>query len=70
MMANTNESCKNCKRRYRLRKNDYSQGGCEHSDMEGYVCMCLSREGIAEWMVGLNDEDEICECYSPKEDKL
>lgn len=61
------ESCENCKRRYRLRKSDYSHGGCEHTDMEGFVCMCFASEGIAEWMVGNVAEYEICEAYQPKE---
>jgi len=60
-----NESCINCKLRYELKKSDYSQGGCIHSNMPGFICMAFADEGIAEWMYGL-DNDGKCECFMPK----
>ena len=60
--------CANCKLRFRLKKNDYSNGGCEHSDMKGFVCMAFGDEGLAVWMYGVG-EKEKCECFTPKEQK-
>ena len=62
------ECCGTCKLRFKLDKSDYSKGGCVHTDMEGYICMAFANEGIAEWMVGLEEEHEMCECYQPKEE--
>ena len=61
------ESCVTCKHRYKLHKSVYSRNGCEHSEMEGFVCMCFANEGIAEWMMGAVEEYGICEAYQPKE---
>ena len=60
------ENCGNCRNRFELRKSDYSKGGCEHSQLDGFVCMAFAIEGIAEWMVGLDEEKDMCECYMPK----
>lgn len=62
------ECCANCRRAYRLEKLDYSKGGCEHTDMEGYICMAFADEGLASWMVGNNPDTGMCECYAPKKD--
>jgi len=56
-------SCANCKRRYKLERLDYSNGGCIHTDMDGYICMAFADEGIACWIVGESEETGICECY-------
>jgi len=63
------DSCETCARRYKLRKNVYSRGGCEHEEMDGYICMCFASEGVAVWMTGMVEEYGICEAYRPKEDK-
>ena len=56
--------CNNCKYKKRLTKYDYSQGGCKHTEMEGYACLApdFVCEGDAIWMVGL-DETSQCECW-------
>lgn len=61
------ECCANCRHRYKLTKLDYSRGGCEHTDVEGFVCMAFSDEGKAEWLVGVHEDSDMCECYLPKE---
>lgn len=63
-----NECCANCGKRYKLTKFDYSNGGCEHTDMDGYICMAFAEEGNAVWMVGCNENLELCECYVQKEE--
>ena len=60
------DTCSNCGRKYRLTKFDYSDGGCKHTDMEGYVCMAFADEGEAVWMVGADEEKDLCECYQEK----
>lgn len=60
--------CANCRLRYNLAKLDYSHGGCEHTDMEGFICMVFADEGKAEWLVGVHEETDQCECFSPRED--
>ena len=62
------ESCATCKRRLALQRLDYSKGGCEHTDMEGYICLAFAGEGVASWMVGIDANSEQCEVYEPKED--
>lgn len=62
------ECCANCRRRYKLTRFDYSHGGCEHTDMDGYICMAFADEGEAVWMVGLNAETGLCEVFEPKEE--
>ncbi len=60
------ECCANCLHRLKLEKLDYSKQGCEHTDMDGFVCLAFEKNGIAEWMVGLDDEHNMCELYYRK----
>ena len=62
------ECCKNCKRNLKLVKFDYTQGGCKHTALEGFICTAFANEGEADWMVGLNQEKDLCEVFSPKEE--
>ena len=62
------ECCNTCKRKMKLVKLDYSQGGCIHTDYKGFACLALAYEGEVAHMVGI-DGTGICEMYSPKEDK-
>ena len=61
------ENCSTCKRRLRLVKLDYTHGGCEHTDLEGHICLIFEDEGIAYWMVGC--DNGLCEMYAPKENE-
>lgn len=63
------ESCANCRRRYKLTKFDYSHGGCEHTDMEGFICMAFASEGEAIWSIGLHENFALCEEYVPREER-
>ena len=62
-VGGVNECCNTCRHSYKLEKCDYSHGGCEHTNMEGYICMAFANERIACWMVGLDGENDMCECY-------
>ncbi len=63
------ECCENCGNRYKLVKFDYSRGGCKHTDMDGYICMAFASENQAVWMVGLQEQSGLCECYTSKGDE-
>ena len=59
------ECCATCTLKYRIEKMDYSKGGCEHSDPDGFICMAFSSEGLACWIVGNDPKQGMCECYCP-----
>lgn len=61
------ECCNTCNKQLKLEKCDYSNGGCEHTDMEGFLCLAFAYEGIGCWMVGLKGEGQ-CEVWSPREE--
>ena len=61
------ECCANCKLRYNLRMSDYSHGGCIDKDVDnGFICMAFQDENLAILMVGIDEKNEQCECYTPK----
>ena len=62
------ECCNTCELKKKLVKLDYSQGGCIHTDYEGFACLALAFEGEVAHMVGDNPETGMCEMYSPMED--
>ena len=57
-----------CIFRLKATKFDYSQGGCIHTDMDGFICTAFASEGEAVWMVGLPNGC-FCEMYAPREEK-
>lgn len=65
--------CKNCRLRFPLVKFDYSGKGCEHTDMDGYICMAFATQEsgeppVAIWMVGNDENMDMCECFQQKEE--
>lgn len=64
------ECCETCSRKLELKKYDYSQGGCIHTDYDGFCCIAFGSEGIAVHMVGIDANSGICEMYSPKKEKV
>ena len=56
-------NCKTCKNRLDLEKLDYSNDGCKHTKMDGFICLAHEYEGLASWMVGLDENKAMCECY-------
>ena len=61
------ECCTTCRNMLKLQKLDYTNGGCKHTDMDGFACIALSREGNVDWMVGVDPDTGMCECYESKE---
>lgn len=66
---NNIECCNTCKRKMRLVKFDYSQGGCIHTDYDGYACLALAYEGEVVHMVGEDPATGMCEMYAQREEK-
>lgn len=60
------DGCKNCRYRLELMKLDYRRRGCKHTKMEGFLCTAFADEGIANWMLGLDDDNSKCECWQRK----
>ena len=50
-----------------LTKFDYSQGGCIHTDYEGFACTAFASEGEIIHMVGMNPDEGHCEMFMEKE---
>lgn len=63
------ECCTTCRNMLKLQKLDYTNGGCKHTDMDGFACIALFQEGYVDWMVGLDIDIGMCECYEPMEVK-
>ena len=61
-----NECCSNCRLCLRLTKYDYSGKGCEHTKLDGFACLAFAGEGDAIWMVGLDPDKEMCECWKER----
>jgi len=59
-------ACSNCRYNLKLKKYDYSKGGCEHTEMEGFACMAFAPEGDAIWMVGGDPDNDLCEEWAPR----
>ena len=62
------DCCKNCKRNLKLTKFDYTGIGCKHTDMEGFICTAFAHEGEAIWMIGVDQEKDLCEEFLLKDD--
>ena len=58
--------CNTCRLKKKLIKFDYSQGGCIHTDYDGYACLAFASENEVIHMVGLDPEPSMCEMYSPR----
>ena len=59
-----NECCANCSKRLALEKLDYSQGGCKHTKIkDGFICLALANEGVASYMIGIDENTGQCEEY-------
>lgn len=63
------ECCANCRRCYRLKRSEYSiNGGCKDTFMEGYACSVFAGDGVITWCVGLDSENDLCECFMEKDE--
>ena len=52
--AEQNEpTCADCVHRYRLERLHYPKhGGCEHTEMNGFICDIFANEGTMVWLIG------------------
>lgn len=62
------ECCANCRLCYKLEVYSYIKSGCEHATLPGHICMAFADEETAVWQVGLDENKEYCEAYTPKEE--
>ena len=62
------DGCHNCRNRLELKKWDYRGKGCEHTQMEGFVCTAMASDGVAVWMLGLDEDDSKCECWEKRKE--
>lgn len=62
------ECCATCRNCYELEVYSYIKGGCEHATLPGHICMAFADEETAVWQVGLDQNKEHCEMYTPKEE--
>lgn len=60
------EGCATCKYKKDLVKFDYTQGGCVHTEYEGFACLGFADEGEVAHMVGIDPKTGMCEMYSSK----
>lgn len=51
-----------------LEKWDYRGNGCAHKQVDGFVCTAMASEGVAVWMLGLDDDDSKCECWEKRKE--
>ena len=64
------ECCANCALRYDLKMSDYSHGGCKDFDIDnGFICMAFADERIAMFMVGVDENTGMCECFTERKHK-
>lgn len=61
-MMTDNECCATCRHAYALEKWDFSDRGCIHTPLSGYICMAFADERKAVWVVG-TDSTGYCEDY-------
>ena len=63
------ECCRNCQNRLDGVKSDHTllgSGKDIDSNMDGFICLALAYEGVAHWMLGVDEESGICEMYKER----
>lgn len=63
------ECCKTCKYHLDGVKSDHTLLGTDapiDSDMDGFICLGLAYEGIAFWMLGVDEDKGFCEVYKER----
>ena len=61
--------CRTCKYRLDGVKSNHTLLGSGidiDSDMDGFICLALSYEGVAHWMLGVDEDKGICEMYKER----
>jgi len=66
------ECCKNCRLYKKLELHDHSDlknNGVIHKKYDGFACLIFAAsDDVVIHMVGVDDEEDICECYSPRKE--
>lgn len=60
--------CTNCKNRFDAQKTDFTKLNTDEpidSILDGFICMAFASERVAVLMVGTDEQNGICEMYSP-----
>lgn len=58
------ECCKNCSKYKQLETWTYSSDGVEHKTAAGFACLTLIDEGLVVNMVGVNEDEGVCEEFN------
>lgn len=61
--------CRNCRNRLDGIKSDCTLLGSGidiDSDMDGFICLALAYEGVAYWMLGVDEDKGMCEMYKER----
>ena len=61
--------CRTCKFRIDGVKSDHTLLGSGidiDSDMDGFICLGLAYEGVAFWMLGVDEDKGMCEMYKER----
>ena len=61
--------CKTCKYHMTIAKWDYTDvqnQGVTKTKYDGFACLAFASEGLVVHSVGLDDDMDMCECYSEK----
>ena len=61
--------CRTCGFRLDGVKSDHTLLGTEipiDSDMDGFICLGLVYEGVAFWMLGVDEDNGMCEMYKER----
>lgn len=61
--------CRTCKLRLDGVKSDHTLLGSGidiDSDMDGFICLALAYEGVAYWMLGVDEDIGMCEMYEER----
>ena len=63
------ECCKTCEYRLDGVKSDHTLLGSAidiDSDMDGFICLALAYEGVVYWMLGVDEDKDMCEMYKER----
>ena len=61
--------CTNCKNRFDAHKTDFTKLNTDEpidSILDGFICMAFASEGVAYWMLGVDEDKGICEMYKER----
>lgn len=63
------KNCKSCKNSLTLEIWDYNTPKVPRMALPGFVCTLFAPDGICSYMLGVDKEEALCECYQEREKK-